>query len=188
MKATLENYYFLGHDCINKLFGSNGQKENVPQIPNCLYDLPNRPATREVIKSEELPSSGSPLPSSAKGQQTSSGGPAEVFYTEPATHYLPSTEDTHAGKNPAQAAENPAQNSLSHEISRSFTREFLETDPNTQALSSFLAERKLIDEYSANENISNMIDRNTIDKISLHSSQPEENVNINEDQFQHLSK
>ena len=33
-----------------------------------------------------------------------------------------------------------------------------------------------------------MIDRNTIDKISLHSSQPEENVKINEDQLKHLSK
>ena len=64
LKATLENYYFLGHDCIHKLFGSNGQHENIPQVPDCFYDLPNRPATREVIDSEELPSSD-------KGQQAS---------------------------------------------------------------------------------------------------------------------
>ena len=135
LKATLENYYFMGHDCINKLFGSNGQKENVPQIPNYLYDLPNRPATREVIKSEELPSS-------AKGQQTSSGGPAEVFYTEPATNYLPSTEDTQASNIPTQN-DNPAQDSLSQEISRSFKQEFLEIDQDTQAIFSFLAEKKI---------------------------------------------
>ena len=65
LEATLENYYFLGHDCINKLFGSNGQHENTPQVLDCFYDLPNRPATREVIDSEELPSSD-------KGQQASS--------------------------------------------------------------------------------------------------------------------
>ena len=114
-------------------------------------------------------------------QQVAGKTLAKFFYTEPATHSIPSTEDTHAGKNPAQAAENPAQNSLSQEISRSFTQEFLETDPNTQALCSFLAERKLIDEYSANENISNMIERDTIDKICLNSNQPEENVKINEE-------
>ena len=110
-----------------------------------------------------------------------------MFYTEPATHSLTSTEDTYASKNPAQAARNSAQDSLSQEIARSFDQEFLETDPNTQALSSFLAV-KLIDEYSANENITNKIDKSTIDKISLHSSQPEENFKINKDQLKHLSK
>ena len=43
LEATLENCYFLGHDCINKLFGKDGQHENVPQVPDYFYDLPNRP-------------------------------------------------------------------------------------------------------------------------------------------------
>ena len=174
LNATIENCYFINNDFVNKLFGCEEQKANIP------HDLPNRPATSEVINSDVLPSS-------VEGQQITSGGPVKAFYTEPATNYLPATEDRKAGKIPTQNT-NPAQDSLSQEILRSFKNECLQNENDQQAIFSFLAEQKLADEYNVDKNISNIINEKTIDKICLQSSHPEEILQIKKEQIQHLSK
>ena len=64
--------------------------------------------------------------------------------------------------------------SLSQAVATSFSREFIEFEENSTEVLSFLSERKLIDEYSAEQNISNLINKNTIDKICFNSSNSNE--------------
>ena len=140
--ALLKSCYFIGNETRTQLFEDTDNEEKVMgescQEPDLLYDLPKIPAVRNVN------SSTSGLPSVPEGH----------IDTASNCEYEPESRVTTECSN---LAANEFCPSLSQAVARSFSQEILEFEENSKEVFSFLAERKLLDEYSAEQNISKLI-------------------------------
>ena len=139
--ALLKSCYFIGNETRTQLFEDAeneekvmGERDESCQEPDLLYDLPKIPAVRNVN------SSTSGLPSVPEGH----------IDTASNCEYEPESRVTTECSN---LAANEFCPSLSQAVARSFSQEILEFEENSKEVFSFLAERKLLDEYSTEQNI-----------------------------------
>ena len=129
--AVLTSCYFIGNDTKSQLFEVTENEVMEKRDPELLYDLPGIPAVKNVN------SSMTELPSCPEGHKAT----ASDWEDEP--------DPTEC----SNLASNDVCPSLSQAVARSFSQEILRFEENSQEIFSFLAERKLIDEYSAEQNI-----------------------------------
>ena len=134
-----KNCYFIGNGTKSQLFEATKNEEKV-------MDSSQTANTEHSTAAQH--SSTTELPSCPEGE------------TDTASDW----GDVQDPKECSTLASNDVCPSLSQAVARSFSQEILSFEENSQEIFSFLAERKLIDTYSAEQNISNLIDKNTIDK------------------------